>query len=123
VLHYRRRSFADSLADCDSSESPAGDHLSDPAPTLDLGQASDVWAKAVSHDFSVSYGVVDGTHNTKIVQATFTKADSTTVTVHVATATDEDAGDTITVNLSNGNVDYHWPWDRCCRVLGSHRGV
>jgi len=38
------------------------------------------------------------------VQATFTKADSTTVTVDVATATDEDAGDTITVNLSNGNV-------------------
>jgi hypothetical protein len=55
-----------------------------------------------AHDFPVSYGVIDGTGNSKIVQATFTKADSTTVTVDVATITDEDAGDTITVDLSNG---------------------
>ena len=74
-----------------------------PAPTPDLGQAIGcLGGNGFSHDFPVSYGVIDGTGNSKIVQATFTKADSTTVTVNVATVTDEDAGDTITVNLSNG---------------------
>ena len=74
-----------------------------PAPTPDLGQAIGcLGGNGFAHDFPVSYGVIAGTGNSKIVQATFTKADSTTVTVDVATVTDEDAGDTITVNLSNG---------------------
>ena len=75
----------------------------DPAPTPDLGQAVGCLGdNGFAHDFPVSYGVIDGIGNSKIVQATFTKADSTTVTVDVATITDEDAGDTITVDLSNG---------------------
>lgn len=51
--------------------------------------------------FPVSYAVVNGSGNSKIVQATFTKPDSTTVTIDVANVTDTD-GDTITVTLSNG---------------------
>jgi len=74
-----------------------------PAPTPDLGQAIGCLSgNGFAHDFPVSYGVIDGAGNSKIVQATFTKADSTTVTVDVATVTDEDAGDTITVTPSNG---------------------
>jgi hypothetical protein len=52
--------------------------------------------------FQVSYAVVDGIGNSKTVQATFTKPDSSTVTVDVANVTDEDVGDTITVTLMNG---------------------
>lgn len=50
--------------------------------------------------FPVSWDVVAGTGNAKIVQATFTKPDSTTVTVDVANVTDAD-GDAITVDLAN----------------------
>ncbi len=51
--------------------------------------------------FPVSYAVVNGSGNSKIVQATFTKPDSTTVTIDVANVTDTD-GDPIMVTLSNG---------------------
>jgi hypothetical protein len=51
--------------------------------------------------FPVSWAIVSGTGNSKIVQATFTRPDSSTVTIDVANVTDADSGDTITVNLSN----------------------
>jgi hypothetical protein len=51
--------------------------------------------------FPVSYAVVDGTGNSKIVQATFTLPDSSTVgPVNVASVTDTD-GNTLSVTLSN----------------------
>jgi hypothetical protein len=40
--------------------------------------------------------------NPVTVQATFTKADNTTVTVDLATVADQDAGDTVAVTLANG---------------------
>jgi hypothetical protein len=71
-------------------------------PTVDLGQAVGcLGGGGFSHDFPVSYAVVDGMGNSKIVQATFTTPGGD-VTVDVANVTDADAGDTITVGLMNG---------------------
>jgi hypothetical protein len=73
-------------------------------PTAELGQAVGCLGVGTGfgQDFSVSYTVIAGTGNSKTVQATFTKPDSSTVTVDVATVTDADASDTITVTLANG---------------------
>jgi hypothetical protein len=71
--------------------------------TVNLGQwVGCLGASGFSRTFAVSYTVVAGTGNSKIVKATFTRPDSSTVTVSVANVTDADAGDTITVNLANG---------------------
>jgi hypothetical protein len=73
-------------------------------PTTDLGAVVGCLGTGTGfgQTFPVSYAVVDGTGNTKIVQATFTLPDSSTVgPVDVASITDSDAGDTISVMLSN----------------------
>ncbi len=73
-------------------------------PTAELGQAYGCLGTGAGfgQTFPVSYGVVNGAGNSKIVQATFTKAlpGSGTVTVNVATVTDMDAGDTINVTAN-----------------------
>jgi hypothetical protein len=77
-----------------------------PSPTpVDLGQAVGCLGDGgFTHDFPVSYGCSPAScvGNPVTVQATFTKADNTTVTADVATVSDPDVGDTVTVSLSGG---------------------
>jgi hypothetical protein len=66
-------------------------------PTAELGAKVGCLVDGMLQaDFAVSYNVVDGMGNSKIVQATFTTPGGD-VTVDVANVTDADAGDTITV--------------------------
>ena len=73
-------------------------------PTTDLGTVVGCLGigNGFGQTFPVTYEVVAGAGNSKTVQATFTLPDSTTIgPVDVASVTDADAGDTITVTLSN----------------------
>jgi hypothetical protein len=74
------------------------------SPTVDLGAVVGCLGtgSGFGQIFPISWAVVSGTGNEKIVQATFTLPDSSTLGPYdVANVTDADAGDTISVTLAN----------------------